>query len=122
MPAAARIGDNHVCPMQTPGTPPIPHVGGPITGPGVPNVLIGGILQTDVGKQGQLVNGHINQLNFQAFVLQIREVTRNKLDAARGSSPTRRQLEIFHIRIKGRDVCSQAIIKPFLLHAQFVGV
>ncbi len=40
---AARIGDMHVCPMVTPGTPPIPHVGGPITGPGVPTVLIGGV-------------------------------------------------------------------------------
>lgn len=39
---AARIGDMHVCPMVTPGTPPVPHVGGPITGPGVPTVLIGG--------------------------------------------------------------------------------
>ncbi len=40
---AARLGDMHVCPMQTPAVPsPIPHVGGPITGPGVPNVLIGG--------------------------------------------------------------------------------
>lgn len=33
----------HVCPMVTPGTPPIPHVGGPITGPGAPTVLIGGM-------------------------------------------------------------------------------
>jgi uncharacterized Zn-binding protein involved in type VI secretion len=33
----------HVCPMVTPGVPPIPHVGGPISGPGVPNVLIGGL-------------------------------------------------------------------------------
>jgi uncharacterized Zn-binding protein involved in type VI secretion len=40
---AARIGDMHVCPMVTPGTPPIPHVGGPITGPGAPTVLIGGM-------------------------------------------------------------------------------
>ena len=40
---AARIGDMHVCPMVTPGTPPIPHVGGPVTGPGVPTVLIGGV-------------------------------------------------------------------------------
>lgn len=40
---AARIGDMHVCPMATPGTPPIPHVGGPITGPGAPTVLIGGM-------------------------------------------------------------------------------
>jgi uncharacterized Zn-binding protein involved in type VI secretion len=30
----------HVCPMQTPMIPPIPHVGGPIVGPGVPTVLI----------------------------------------------------------------------------------
>jgi uncharacterized Zn-binding protein involved in type VI secretion len=27
--------------MVTPGLPPIPHVGGPVIGPGVPNVLIG---------------------------------------------------------------------------------
>jgi len=40
MPPAARITDMHVCPMQTPGTPPIPHVGGPIT-KGVSSVLIG---------------------------------------------------------------------------------
>ena len=40
---AARIGDNHLCPMVTPGVPPIPHVGGPITGPGAPTVLIGGM-------------------------------------------------------------------------------
>lgn len=41
MPPAARIGDPHVCPMVTPGLPPIPHVGMPIVGPGVPTVLIG---------------------------------------------------------------------------------
>ena len=40
---AARITDMHVCPMGTPGVPPVPHVGGPITGPGCPTVLIGGI-------------------------------------------------------------------------------
>lgn len=38
---AARLTDMHVCPMVTPGVPPIPHVGGPITGPGAPTVLIG---------------------------------------------------------------------------------
>jgi len=43
MPAAARISDFHQCPMQTPGIPPIPHVGGPIIGPGAPTVLIGGL-------------------------------------------------------------------------------
>jgi uncharacterized Zn-binding protein involved in type VI secretion len=39
---AARIGDMHICPMVTPGVPPVPHVGGPVMGPGMPNVLIGG--------------------------------------------------------------------------------
>ena len=28
--------------MVTPGLPPIPHVGGPVVGPGVPTILIGG--------------------------------------------------------------------------------
>lgn len=42
MPPAARIGDMHTCPMVTPGTPPVPHVGGPILPPGTPTVLIGG--------------------------------------------------------------------------------
>ena len=40
---AARITDMHICPMQTPGLPPIPHVGGLIIGPGGVNVLIGGL-------------------------------------------------------------------------------
>lgn len=37
---AARVGDMHTCPMVDPG--PKPHVGGPISGPGVPTVFIGG--------------------------------------------------------------------------------
>ena len=41
MPPAARITDMHVCPGLTPGVPPIPHVGGPISGPCMPNVFIG---------------------------------------------------------------------------------
>lgn len=40
---AARVGDMHVCPMVTPGVPPIPHVGGPILPPGAITVLIGGV-------------------------------------------------------------------------------
>ena len=40
---AARLTDMHVCPMVTPGVPPIPHVGGPIIGPGAPTVLIGSL-------------------------------------------------------------------------------
>ncbi len=43
MPPAARITDMHTCPMQTPGVPPIPHVGGPVIGPSIPTVLIGGL-------------------------------------------------------------------------------
>lgn len=39
----------HTCPMQTPGVPPVPHVGGPITGPGSPNVLIGNLPAAGVG-------------------------------------------------------------------------
>lgn len=31
----------HVCPMVTPGTPPVPHVGGPVLPPGGVTVLIG---------------------------------------------------------------------------------
>lgn len=44
---AARIGDMHTCPMVDPG--PKPHVGGPITGPGVPTVLIAGMPAAVVG-------------------------------------------------------------------------
>lgn len=48
MPPAARITDMHTCPMVTPGTPPIPHVGGPIS-VGCPNVIIGGLPAARVG-------------------------------------------------------------------------
>lgn len=46
---AARVGDMHVCPMVTPGTPPIPHVGMPIIPPGSPTVLIGGMPAARMG-------------------------------------------------------------------------
>ena len=46
---AARVGDMHVCPMVTPGLPPIPHVGGPILPPGAPTVFIGGVPAACVG-------------------------------------------------------------------------
>ena len=49
MPPAARLTDMHVCPMVTPGVPPIPHVGGPITGPGNPTVLISGMAAAVMG-------------------------------------------------------------------------
>lgn len=43
MPPAARLTDLHTCPMQTPAVVPVPHVGGPLIGPGAPTVLIGGL-------------------------------------------------------------------------------
>jgi uncharacterized Zn-binding protein involved in type VI secretion len=43
---AARLTDMHVCPMLT-GI--IPHVGGPISGPGCPTVLIGSMPAARVG-------------------------------------------------------------------------
>jgi len=46
---AARLTDMHTCPMVTPGTPPIPHVGGPVTGPGSATVLIGKLPAAVVG-------------------------------------------------------------------------
>jgi uncharacterized Zn-binding protein involved in type VI secretion len=54
----------HTCPMQTPGTPPIPHVGGPILPPGQPTVLIGkmpaarmGDMATCVGPPDAIIKG-----------------------------------------------------------------
>jgi uncharacterized Zn-binding protein involved in type VI secretion len=39
MAAAARLTDFHTCPLASPN----PHIGGPISGPCVPTVLIGGL-------------------------------------------------------------------------------
>ena len=47
---AARMGDMHTCPMVTPGTPPVPHVGGPILAGSV-TVLIGNMPAARVGDQ-----------------------------------------------------------------------
>ena len=46
MPPAARLTDMHVCPMVT---VLVPHVGGPIVGPGAPTVLIGSLPAVCVG-------------------------------------------------------------------------
>ena len=69
MPPAARITDMHVCPMVTPGLPPIPHVGGPILPPGVPTVLIGGLpaatlgsMCTCVGPPDSIIKGSVTVL------------------------------------------------------------
>ena len=55
MPPAARLTDMHSCPMQTPGLPPVPHVGGPVIGPGVPTVLIGKLPDAVVGDNAVCV-------------------------------------------------------------------
>jgi uncharacterized Zn-binding protein involved in type VI secretion len=47
MPSAARITDLHTCPLVNPGG--VPHVGGPIVGPGVATVMIGGMPAAVVG-------------------------------------------------------------------------
>lgn len=47
---ACRMGDMHTCPMVTPGTPPIPHVGGPVA-KGCPTVLIAGL---PAARQGDM--------------------------------------------------------------------
>ena len=52
MPPAARLTDMHTCPMVT-GT--VPHVGGPIAGPGVPTVLIAGMSAAVVGDMATCV-------------------------------------------------------------------
>ncbi len=64
MPSAARLTDFHQCPMVTPGVPPVPHVGGPIVGPGSPTVLIEklpaarvGDMLTCVGPPDSIVKG-----------------------------------------------------------------
>jgi uncharacterized Zn-binding protein involved in type VI secretion len=55
MPPAARLTDMHACPMVTPGVPPIPHVGGPISGPGAPTVLIGSLPAARIGDMAVCV-------------------------------------------------------------------
>lgn len=46
MPPAARLTDMHTCPMVT-GV--VPHVGGPVTGSGVPTVLVANMPAAVVG-------------------------------------------------------------------------
>jgi uncharacterized Zn-binding protein involved in type VI secretion len=49
MSMAARVGDNHTCPLANPGGSP--HTGGPIIPPGAPTVLIGGKPAAILGTQ-----------------------------------------------------------------------
>lgn len=48
MPFAARVSDDHVCPVINPNGNP--HTGGPIMPPGIPTVLIGGQPAATVGS------------------------------------------------------------------------
>ena len=48
MPLAARVTDNHTCPLVNPNGSP--HTGGPILPPGVPSVFIGGMPAATVGN------------------------------------------------------------------------
>jgi uncharacterized Zn-binding protein involved in type VI secretion len=50
MPFAARVGDNHSCPLTNPPPGSTPHTGGPILPPGMPTVLIGGKPAATVGS------------------------------------------------------------------------
>ena len=59
MPMIARISDHHTCPMVNPGG--VPHVGGPITGPGVPTVMAGGQPVAVVGDQAAC-NGPVDTI------------------------------------------------------------
>ena len=52
MPPAARLTDMHVCPMVT---VLVPHVGGPIAGPGAVTTLIGGMPAARVGDMAVCV-------------------------------------------------------------------
>lgn len=69
MPPAARITDMHTCPMQTPGTPPVPHVGGPIIGPGAATVLIGGMPAAIMGDSATCVGPPDSLIKGSATVL-----------------------------------------------------
>lgn len=66
---AARVTDMHICPMITPGIPPIPHIGGPLLAPGVPNVLISGVAGSNIRKYGCLYRpaGHSNYGKYESF-------------------------------------------------------
>jgi uncharacterized Zn-binding protein involved in type VI secretion len=79
---AARAGDMHVCPMVTPGVPPIPHVGGPILPPCSVTVLTGKIPQariTDmavcVGPPDVCIKGSVTVLVNSLMAMRIGDMT-----------------------------------------------
>ena len=48
MPSAARVSDNHTCPLANPNGNP--HTGGPVLPPGAPTVLIANLAAATVGS------------------------------------------------------------------------
>jgi uncharacterized Zn-binding protein involved in type VI secretion len=82
MPPAARLTDFHECPMVTPGLPPIPHVGGPIIGPGAPTVLIGKLPAAKVGDMAVCVGPPDTIIKGSSSVMI------NNMPAARMGDPT----------------------------------
>ena len=72
----------HMCPMATPGLPPIPHVGGPILPPGQPTVLIAGMPASVVGDMCVCVGPP------DAIAMGSTGVTIGGLPAARMGDPT----------------------------------
>lgn len=79
---AARVSDMHVCPMVTPGVPPIPHVGGPILPPCSVNVITGKLPQARVTDMSTCVGPPDVIVKGSATVLV------NKLPAARVGDTT----------------------------------
>jgi len=76
---ASRLTDMHTCPMVT-GI--VPHVGGPITAPGVPTVLIGKLpashvtdLCTCVGPPDTIVKGSATVLTQKLPAVRIGDTT-----------------------------------------------
>ena len=68
MPPASRIGDPHVCPLSD---GPKPHVGGVISPPGCPTVLIGGQPAARVGDMCICVSPAPNVIAMGAFTVLI---------------------------------------------------
>lgn len=66
---AARVGDMQTCPMASPATPPVPHVGGPILPPGAVTVLIGNMPAATLGDMATCVGPPANIIKGSATVL-----------------------------------------------------
>lgn len=82
MPPAARISDVHACPLSTPATPPVPHVGGPVV-KGSHNVIVAGMPQARVGDTCVCAAGPPD-----AIAMGSKTVLVNGIPAARMGDPT----------------------------------